>query len=131
MKLTSRGRYALPAMLDLLHNSAGKAIKLKTISDRQGIPLNYLSQLFRKLCMNGVVKSVRGPGGGYVLGKLPNEITVKEVLLHAGELTDYNSTIYTDDASTDEQRAVSVYFTSLDKIVEDFLSKTLDQLHEE
>ena len=65
MKLTTKGRFAVTAMLDLALNEKGMPIKLSEISKRQSISLSYLEQLFGKLRKQGLVKSVRGPGGGY------------------------------------------------------------------
>lgn len=80
MKLTSRGRYALCALLDLVNNSVGTPIRLRDISLRQNISLNYLEQLFRELRIGGIVYSVRGPGGGYILNRKPEDITIKAIL---------------------------------------------------
>ena len=85
MRLTSKGRYAVRAMLDLTFNSKGNPVRLQEISNRQAISLHYLEQLFRKLRTGRVVKSVRGPGGGYVLARSMDEITVKDVLECVGE----------------------------------------------
>jgi len=85
MRLTSKGRYAVRAMLDLTFNSNGNPVRLQEISTRQAISLHYLEQLFRKLRTGRVVKSVRGPGGGYVLARSIDEITVKDVLECVGE----------------------------------------------
>ena len=67
MKLSTKGRYAVMAMADLASHSSGKPISLAGIAERQGISLSYLEQLFGKLRKGGLVKSVRGPGGGYLL----------------------------------------------------------------
>ncbi len=80
MKITTRGRYALQGLVDLIANSNGKAVKLADIAARQDLPLFYLEQLFRQLRLGGVVKSVRGPGGGYVLSRDASEITLHEIL---------------------------------------------------
>jgi len=73
MKLTTKGRYAVTAMLDLaLHYEQG-AVTLADIAQRQGISLSYLEQLFARLRRHGLVDSIRGPGGGYNLAKDPNE----------------------------------------------------------
>lgn len=69
MRLTSKGRYAVTAMLDVALNSETGPVPLADISERQGISLSYLEQLFSRLRKNGLVSSVRGPGGGYLLGK--------------------------------------------------------------
>src|SRR4051812_44810367 len=85
MRLTSKGRYAVRAILDLSFNSNGKPVRLQEISDRQSISLHYLEQLFRRLRKGSVVKSVRGPGGGYVLARSMDDIAVKEILTSVGE----------------------------------------------
>ena len=85
MRLTSKGRYAVRAMLDLTFNSSGNPVRLQEISSRQAISLHYLEQLFRKLRTGRVVKSVRGPGGGYILARSMDEISVKDVLECVGE----------------------------------------------
>lgn len=90
MKLTTRGRYALQALLDMIANSNGKAVKLLDISTRQNLPIAYLEQLFRQLRIGGVVKSVRGPGGGYVLAKEPSEISMQDVFKSVEEVMSYN-----------------------------------------
>ncbi len=88
MRLTTRGRYAVTAMLDLaIHGSIGP-IALADVSARQGISLAYLEQLFARLRKGGLVKSARGPGGGYVLGRTAGAISVAEVLQSAGEGVD-------------------------------------------
>ena len=80
MKLTTKGRYAVTAMLDLTLHGTDGPITLADISQRQGISLSYLEQLFAKLRKNGLVASTRGPGGGYSLGKPGNEIPTDEVI---------------------------------------------------
>lgn len=85
MRLTSKGRYAVRAMLDLTFHSSGNPVRLQEISTRQAISLHYLEQLFRKLRTGRAVKSVRGPGGGYVLARSMDEITIKDILECVGE----------------------------------------------
>lgn len=80
MKLTSKGRYAVMAMADLAKNYAQKPISLTEISLRQGISISFLEQLFLKLRKNNLVQSVRGPSGGYVLTKLPEEIKLLNII---------------------------------------------------
>lgn len=72
-------------MIDLATNSKDQPVPLSQISERQGISLNYLEQLFVRLRRAGLVKSVRGPGGGYFIAKSPEEISIKDVLLAAEE----------------------------------------------
>ena len=80
MKLTSKGRYAVTAMLDVaLHANIGP-VALADISQRQEISLSYLEQLFSRLKKSGLVDSIKGPGGGYKLSKDANEIVISEVI---------------------------------------------------
>src|SRR5207253_8245329 len=67
MRLSTKGRYAVMAMVDLAKHSGGEPVSLAEIAERQEISLSYLEQLFAMLRKNGLVKSVRGPGGGYLL----------------------------------------------------------------
>ena len=80
MRLTTKGRYAVTAVLDLTLNCDEKPVNLGDISERQSISLSYLEQLFAKLRKNNIVKSVRGPGGGYLLNGSPNSISVASVI---------------------------------------------------
>ncbi len=80
MKLTSKGRYAVMAMADLASNQDVKPVSLNEISVRQNISLSYLEQLFFKLKNKKLVKSVRGPSGGYVLEKSPKEIKISNII---------------------------------------------------
>ena len=80
MKLTSKGRYAVMAMADLAKNNVKKPISLTEISLRQGISIAYLEQLFLKLRKNNLVQSARGPSGGYVLSRPPEEIKLLSII---------------------------------------------------
>jgi Rrf2 family iron-sulfur cluster assembly transcriptional regulator len=88
MRLTTKGRYAVTAMLDLaLHYDQG-AVTLAEIAKRQGISLSYLEQLFARLRRNGLVDSVRGPGGGYNLAHDPAKISVADIVVAINENID-------------------------------------------
>lgn len=80
MRVSTRGQYAVRAMVDLACNWAGKPVSLESISKREFISISYLEQLFLKLRRRKLVKSVRGPGGGYLLGRSAAEITIAEVI---------------------------------------------------
>ena len=80
MKLTSKGRYAVMAMADLAKNNVKEPTSLTKISLRQGISISFLEQLFLKLRKNNLVYSVRGPIGGYVLNKSPDEIKLLSII---------------------------------------------------
>ena len=88
MRLTTKGRYAVTAMLDLAINSKDKPVNLNEISERQAISLSYLEQLFSKLRREQLVKSIRGPGGGYKLSRPCNEISVASVINAVNESMD-------------------------------------------
>jgi len=80
MKLTTRGRYAVTAMLDLAIHSSDAPIALAEISRRQRISLSYLEQLFSHLRRNGLVESTRGPGGGYRLNGASDSVVVSDII---------------------------------------------------
>jgi len=80
MKLTSKGRYAVMAMADLAQYNLKKPINLTEISLRQGISISFLEQIFSKLKKNNLVQSSRGPAGGYVLARSPEEIKLSNII---------------------------------------------------
>lgn len=88
MKLTSKGRYAVTAMLDVALNSKNKPVSLAEISERQEISLSYLEQLFARLRRHSLVASIRGPGGGYVLNKNLDQITISAIIKAVNESVD-------------------------------------------
>ncbi len=88
MRLTTKGRYAVTAMVDLSVNQVRGPVTLKSISDNQGISLSYLEQLFSKLRKSSLVTGARGPGGGYRLAKNVDEINIAEIVLSVDEVLD-------------------------------------------
>ena len=88
MKLSTKGRYAMIALVDLAERGAGGLVSLGEISARQDISLAYLEQLFVKLRRAGIVESVRGPGGGYRLARSADAIRVSEILAAVDETMD-------------------------------------------
>ena len=88
MRLTTRGRYAVTAMLDLALNAALKPVPLGDIAERQGISLAYLEQLFARLRRGGLVASVRGPGGGYRLSEPLEAISIARIIAAVDEQLD-------------------------------------------
>ena len=85
MRLSTKGRYAVMAMADLARNGADRAVSLAEIATRQEISLSYLEQLFARLRKSGLVRSVRGPGGGYRLAREACETAVAEIVLAVDE----------------------------------------------
>jgi len=90
MRLTTKGRYAVTAMLDLALNAKEKPITLADISQRQGISLSYLEQLFSRMRKQGLVSSARGPGGGYRLSRDASEINIAQVIEAVDEKVSLN-----------------------------------------
>ena len=88
MRLTTKGRFAVTAMLDLALNEVDKPVTLAGISERQAISLSYLEQLFSRLRRQGLVTSVRGPGGGYRVARSHAEISVSQIITAVDELID-------------------------------------------
>ena len=85
MKLSTKGRYAVMAIVDLARQASNKPIALAEIAERQEISLSYLEQLFAKLRRAGLVKSVRGPGGGYLLARPPAETAIADIMMAVNE----------------------------------------------
>lgn len=88
MRLTTKGRYAVTAMLDLAFHSQNRPVTLTDIATRQTISLSYLEQLFARLRKAGMVKGVRGPGGGYTLSKQAADINIAEIIEAVDEPVD-------------------------------------------
>ncbi len=122
MKLSTKGRYAVTAMLDLaLHFERGP-VALAEISSRQGISLSYLEQLFAQLRREGLVSSVRGPGGGYRLGRDPEQISVAEVITAVNESLDATRCGGGGDCHDGEVCLTHKLWLELSKQIYDFLS---------
>ena len=88
MRLTTKGRFAVTAMIDVALHGADNPVTLAAVSERQRISLSYLEQLFGKLRRHGLVDSVRGPGGGYNLAKPATAVSVAEIILAVDEPID-------------------------------------------
>jgi Rrf2 family transcriptional regulator, iron-sulfur cluster assembly transcription factor len=85
VKLSTKGRYAVMALCDLANHAEGRPVALADIAERQEISLSYLEQLFAKLRRGGLVRSVRGPGGGYLLAHQPAETRISDIILAVDE----------------------------------------------
>lgn len=85
MRLSTKGRYAVMALVDLAAHSGGRPVALAEIAERQDISLSYLEQLFARLRRAGLVRSVRGPGGGYLLGRAAEDTVIADIVLAVDE----------------------------------------------
>ena len=88
MKLNTKGRYAVTAMFDVAIHQKNGPVSLSEISGRQGISLSYLEQLFSRMRRSGLVKSIRGPGGGYHLAREANDIAIADIISSVDENVD-------------------------------------------
>ena len=131
MRLTTKGRYAVTAMLDLAINHNQGPITLADISRRQGISLSYLEQLFSRLRKRGLVDSTRGPGGGYRLSRSADAIVIADVIAAVDESVD--ATKCKGQKNCHDSRACLTHqlWTDLSGQIRDFLSEiTLAQVLE-
>jgi Rrf2 family iron-sulfur cluster assembly transcriptional regulator len=121
MRLSTKGRYAVTAMLDLaIHHEEG-VVTLAGISAAQGISLSYLEQLFAQLRKNGLVEGIRGPGGGYRLSRAPDEISVADVIDAIGEGVDVTRCAGTEDCQEGERCLTHELWDQLGGKIHDFL----------
>lgn len=121
MRLTTKGRYAVTAMLDLAIRAHDKPVNLADISERQGISLSYLEQLFAKLRREDLVTSVRGPGGGYQLSRDANQIFVAQIIDAVNESVDATSCQGKGDCHEGEQCLTHVLWDDLSEQIHQFL----------
>ena len=123
MKLSTKGRYAVTAMMDLaIHDSEGP-VTLSDISNCQGISLSYLEQLFAKLRQSGLVDGVRGPGGGYRLGKPPQSISVADIIIAVDESIDNTRCKGNLDCNKGERCLTHHLWNDLSEQLYDFLNE--------
>lgn len=125
MKISTKGRYGLRALVDLSANAKEEPIALAMIAKRQNLSLNYLEQVFGTLRKAHIVKSIKGAGGGYLLAKDSSSITVKEVF----EALEGSFSIADSNDSEDEQDYIkqaikSLVWNHIDKAVNGFLEDT-------
>ena len=121
MRLTTKGRYAVTAMLDLaIHHDEGP-VTLADIAGRQGISLSYLEQLFAQLRKRGLVQSSRGPGGGYRLGRPAGEIAVVDVIGAVDETVDATRCGGMENCQGDARCLTHDLWHDLSKQIHDFL----------
>jgi len=143
MRLTTKGRFAVTAMLDLALREANGPVTLAGISERQSISLSYLEQLFGKLRRAELVDSVRGPGGGYTLARTTEEISVADIISAVDEPVDAtqcgghencrgNNRCMTHDLWTNLNTTIFNYLSqiSLASLVQEQLAKDTVPLHD-
>ncbi|HAN56923.1 MAG: Fe-S cluster assembly transcriptional regulator IscR [Pseudomonadota bacterium] len=121
MRLTTKGRFAVTAMIDLaLHHGAGP-VTLSAISERQKISLSYLEQLFGKLRRNSLVESVRGPGGGYRVARALGEISVAQIIQAVDEPIDATQCGGLENCQDDHRCMTHELWSNLNKRIQDYL----------
>lgn len=129
MRLTTKGRYAVTAMLDLALHSDQGPVSLSDISSRQGISLSYLEQLFSKLRKKSLVNSVRGPGGGYRLSRSNSDIFVAQIVDAVNESVDATGCKGRSDCQSGNTCLTHHLWCDLSDQIHDFLNQiSLDQL---
>ena len=121
MRLTTKGRYAVTAVLDLAFHQEKGPVSLAAISERQCISLSYLEQLFAKLRRNNIVNSTRGPGGGYTLQRNAEEISVSEIILAVDESVKVASCGEADSCDGDYQCLTHDLWQELSNEIKGFL----------
>lgn len=129
MRLTTKGRFAVTAMLDVALRDQHGPVTLAGIGTRQGISLSYLEQLFGKLRRHGLVESVRGPGGGYRLARPTESVSVSEIIQAVDERLDATQCGGLENCQEDERCMTHGLWTTLnDKLNEYLSSVTLQDL---
>lgn len=123
MKLTSKGRYAVTAILDLAFHASSGPVTLSDISRRQDISLSYLEQLFTRLRKQQLVRSTRGPGGGYSLNKPASEIAVAEIVSAVDETVDTTRCSGASNCHDGEQCLAHELWDGLSQQIYGFLSE--------
>ena len=123
MRLTTKGRYAVTAMLDLALHAGDKPVSLADISSRQDISLSYLEQLFAKLRRQSLVQSVRGPGGGYYLSRGTHEVFVAQIIDAVNESVDATGCGGSTDCQNGEVCLTHHLWCDLSEQIHGFLSQ--------
>ncbi|MFQ6405666.1 Fe-S cluster assembly transcriptional regulator IscR [Methylophilus sp. 'Pure River'] len=122
MRLTTKGRFAVTAMLDIALYEADKPVTLAGISERQSISLSYLEQLFSRLRKQGLVSSVRGPGGGYRIAKSHHEISVSDIITAVDEQIDATQCGGNENCHDEGRCMTHELWASLNSKILDYLS---------
>ena len=129
MRLTTKGRFAVTAMIDVAMHSGAGPVTLAGVSERQKISLSYLEQLFGKLRRHGLVDSVRGPGGGYNLARPANAVSVADIIVAVDEPIDATQCGGKENCLDDRRCMTHELWASLNVHIFSFLSSvSLEQL---
>ncbi len=129
MRITSKGRYAVTAMLDIAIHQADSLVSIKEIAKRQNISEPYLEQLLGLLRKSGMLVSRRGPGGGYALANSPSSINISSIVEAVGEGVDVTICAGSGDCNNGHMCLTHNLWASLSYQIDDFLSRvTLDKL---
>ena len=129
MKLTTKGRYAIISMVDLAMNAIDNPVPLRDISSRQNISLSYLEQLFSKLRLSGLVKSIRGPGGGYMLRKNPMYLNLLDIITAVDEKIDQTQCGGAMNCTNERPCLTHFIWTDLNNKINDYMREiTLDDI---
>src|SRR6185436_17676947 len=121
MRLTTKGRFAVTAMIDLAMRNGEGPVTLADISDRQKISLSYLEQLFGKLRRKGLVSSVRGPGGGYNLARPTPEVSVADIIVAVDEPIDATQCGGKENCKDEQKCITHDLWTDLNKHIFEYL----------
>ena len=121
MKLTTKGRYAVTAMLDLAMHQAQGPVSVSDIAKRQDLSQSYLEQLFGKLRKHELVNSIRGPGGGYELTKEPKAITVADIVGAINDSVDTTQCAGAENCRRGERCLTHNLWSSLNNVISNFL----------
>jgi len=121
MKLTTKGRYAVTAMLDLALHQAQGPVSLADIAKRQDLSQAYLEQLFTRLRKHELVNSTRGPGGGYVLSKSSAEVSVAEIIAAMDDSVDTTQCAGANNCRRGERCLTHDLWSSLNLVINNFL----------
>jgi Rrf2 family iron-sulfur cluster assembly transcriptional regulator len=132
MRLTTMTTYAVQAMLDLANQPAGSMVTLREIANRQGIKAKYLEQIFLKLNHAGLIRSKKGPGGGYYLKRSVHEIKIGEIMTAVGESSAPVRCLVSESLNCCSRRKdcnIRPYWQKMKKTIDQFLySSTLSDI---
>jgi Rrf2 family protein len=129
MRFSLQVQYAICGSFDLAYNGGGGPVQIRVISERQAIPVRYLEQIFQRLRRAGLVDSKRGPGGGYTLARVPEEISLREIVeALEGPLSEGLEMKPPDDPSQGEFRPFFVWDLVAERLADGLSEISLDTL---